>query len=119
VPKPTQPELQPSAVSATVPKVIGQYRWFICALLFFATTINYIDRQILSLLKEILDQRIGWTNTQFGLANSTFQFAYGIGLLGFGWLVDRFGTKLDTRSLLPGGPWRPQPTRWQAVSAAL
>ena len=71
----------------------GHYRWVICALLFFATTINYVDRQILSLLKEILDQKIGWTNEQFGLVNSVFQIAYGAGLLGFGWLVDRFGTK--------------------------
>jgi len=66
----------------------------VCALLFFATTINYIDRQILSLLKETLDQQIGWTNEQFGWVNSAFQFAYGIGLLGFGWFVDRFGTRL-------------------------
>src|SRR5437899_726132 len=73
---------------------IGKYRWVICALLFFATTINYIDRQILSLLKEILDKQIGWTNEQFGWVNSTFQLAYGIGLLGFGWFVDRFGTKI-------------------------
>ena len=74
--------------------VPGGYRWVICALLFFATTINYIDRQILSLIKEILDQQIGWTNQQFGWVNSAFQLAYGIGLLGFGWFVDRFGAKL-------------------------
>ena len=73
---------------------IGNYRWVICALLFFATTINYIDRQILSLLKEILDKQIGWTNEQFGWVNSAFQLAYGVGLLGFGWFVDRFGTKI-------------------------
>jgi len=70
------------------------FRWVVCALLFFATTINYIDRQILSLLKETLDQEIGWTNEQFGWVNSAFQFAYGIGLLGFGWFVDRFGTRI-------------------------
>src|SRR5690349_4482554 len=73
---------------------IGKYRWVICALLFFATTINYVDRQILSLIKEILDKEIGWTNEQFGWVNSAFQLAYGIGLLGFGWFVDRFGTKI-------------------------
>mgnify|MGYP003585841387 CR=1 FL=1 len=72
---------------------IGKYRWFICALLFFATTINYIDRQILSLLKPILDDQLKWTNEQFGLINSVFQAAYGIGLLWFGWFVDKFGTK--------------------------
>lgn len=70
------------------------YRWTICALLFFATTVNYIDRQILSLIKPILDEEIGWTNEEFGIVNSAFQGAYGIGLLLFGWFVDRFGTKI-------------------------
>src|SRR5439155_26211564 len=42
----------------------------------------------------ILDKQIGWTNEQFGWVNSTFQLAYGVGLLGFGWFVDRFGTKI-------------------------
>jgi len=72
---------------------ISNYRWFICALLFFATTINYIDRQILSLLKPILDDQLKWTNEEFGMINSIFQAAYGIGLLWFGWFVDKFGTK--------------------------
>jgi ACS family hexuronate transporter-like MFS transporter len=70
------------------------YRWVVCALLFFATSINYFDRQILSLLKEVLDKQIGWTNEQFGWVNAAFQLAYGVGLVGFGWFVDRFGTKL-------------------------
>jgi ACS family hexuronate transporter-like MFS transporter len=65
------------------------------ALLFFATTINYIDRSILSLIKpEYLDKELGWTNTQYGYVNSAFQFAYALGLLGFGWFIDRFGTKI-------------------------
>jgi len=83
-----------SAAAAPPAGPLGSYRWVICALLFFATTINYIDRQILSLLKEILDKQIGWTNEQFGWVNSAFQFAYGMGLLGFGWFVDRFGPKI-------------------------
>src|SRR5208282_4840630 len=70
------------------------YRWIICALLFFATTINYIDRSILSLLKETLDREIGWTNQQFGWVNSAFFLAYSAGLIFFGWFVDRFGTKV-------------------------
>ena len=73
---------------------IGRYRWVICALLFFATTINYIDRQILSLLKPLLDEQLKWTNEEFGLVNSAFQGAYGIGLLAFGWFIDRYGTKI-------------------------
>ena len=70
-----------------------QYRWVICSLLFLATTINYVDRQILSLLKPILDHQFGWTSTQFGEINSAFQGAYGVSLLIFGWLIDRYGTK--------------------------
>jgi ACS family hexuronate transporter-like MFS transporter len=92
--KATRAEVQPETADATTPRQLRNFRWVICSLLFFATTINYIDRQILSLLKEILDQQIGWSNEQFGWVNSVFQLAYGIGLLGFGWFVDRFGTKI-------------------------
>ena len=71
-----------------------RYRWVICSLLFFATTINYIDRQILSLIKEILDKQLGWDNKQFGMVNSAFQASYGISLFLFGWFIDKYGTKL-------------------------
>ncbi len=74
--------------------MVGKYRWTICALLFLATTINYIDRQILSLIKPILDEELNWSNEQFGLVNSAFQGAYAVGLLFFGWFVDRFGAKV-------------------------
>jgi ACS family hexuronate transporter-like MFS transporter len=73
---------------------LGRQRWLICALLFFATTINYIDRQILSLLKPILDTELHWTNAQFGQVNAAFQAAYALGLLGFGAFIDRFGTRV-------------------------
>jgi ACS family hexuronate transporter-like MFS transporter len=73
---------------------VGRYRWVVCALLFFATTINYIDRQILSLLKPILDNELQWTNEQFGFVNAAFQFAYAIGLLSFGAFIDKVGTKI-------------------------
>ncbi|BCU79447.1 MFS transporter [Luteolibacter sp. LG18] len=73
---------------------ISNYRWVICSLLYFATTINYIDRQILSLLKPMLDEQLGWTSTQFGAINSAFQASYGVSLLVFGWLIDKYGTKL-------------------------
>jgi MFS transporter, ACS family, hexuronate transporter len=72
----------------------GRYRWLVCALLFLATTINYVDRQILALLKPILDDQLGWTNQQFGLVNSAFQAAYAIGLLIFGVLIDRHGARV-------------------------
>jgi ACS family hexuronate transporter-like MFS transporter len=72
----------------------GHYRWLICGLLFFATTVNYIDRQILALLKPILDDELHWTNEQFGDVMALFQGAYAIGLLLFGKFIDRFGTKI-------------------------
>jgi ACS family hexuronate transporter-like MFS transporter len=73
---------------------LGRVRWTICALLFFATTINYIDRQILSLLKPMLDEQLGWTNAEFGVVNSVFQIFYAFGMLGFGWFIDKYGTKI-------------------------
>lgn len=76
------------------PTGVGRYRWTICALLFFATTVNYIDRQILSLLKPILDVELGWSNEQFGYVNAAFQAAYAVGLLLFGAFIDKVGTKI-------------------------
>jgi MFS transporter, ACS family, hexuronate transporter len=73
---------------------VSRVRWIICGLLFLATTINYIDRQILALIKELLDRELGWTNEQFGLVNSAFQGAYAVGLMLFGWFIDRYGTKI-------------------------
>src|SRR6187551_3706114 len=72
----------------------GRRRWFICFLLFLATTVNYLDRQILSLLKPILDNELHWTNAEFGEVNAAFQASYAVGLLLFGGFVDRFGTKI-------------------------
>ena len=59
---------------------LTRFRWFIVTLLFFATTINYIDRQILALLKPILDQELGWTNEEFGWVNSAFFGVYAVSL---------------------------------------
>ncbi len=73
---------------------VGRYRWLICLLLFVGTSINYIDRQILSLLKPILDDQLHWTNEEYGRVNAAFQASYAIGLLLFGPFVDRFGTKI-------------------------
>ena len=87
------PELPPTLDYATL-ATATRYRWVICALLFFATTINYVDRQILSLLKPILDGQLHWTDTQFGLLNSAFQASYGLSVIFFGWFVDRFGVKI-------------------------
>lgn len=72
---------------------IGKYRWTICALLFFATTINYLDRQVLSLLKPMLEEKFGWTNSQYANIASVFQFTYAISMLFAGRFIDKLGTK--------------------------
>jgi ACS family hexuronate transporter-like MFS transporter len=72
---------------------IGKYRWTICALLFFATTINYLDRQVLSLLQPRLEALFNWTNTDYANIASVFQFAYAISMLFAGRIIDRLGTK--------------------------
>jgi len=72
---------------------IGRFRWTICALLFFATTVNYLDRQVLSLLKPMLEEEFGWTNTQYANIASVFQFTYAISMLFAGRIIDKLGTK--------------------------
>jgi ACS family hexuronate transporter-like MFS transporter len=72
---------------------IGRYRWVVCALLFFATTINYMDRQILGILAGTLEREIGWTESAYGLIVMMFQAAYAVGLLVFGRVLDRIGTR--------------------------
>lgn len=79
------------------------YRWVICALLFFATTINYLDRQVLSLLQPLLSEKYSWSNLDYGYITSAFQIAYGIAVLFVGHIVDRIGVKKDTLGLLLSG----------------
>ncbi|UVO52427.1 MFS transporter [Sphingomonas sp. SUN019] len=80
----TNPALRPA----------GNVRWVICALLFFATTINYIDRQIIGILKPTLQGELGWSETDYGTIVFWFQAAYAIGLLACGPLIDRIGSRL-------------------------
>lgn len=75
-----------------IPKV-KNYRWIIVTLLFFATTINYIDRQIIGLLKPILEIEFNWTETDFAHIVMAFTAAYAVGLLLLGRLIDKIGTK--------------------------
>src|SRR5688572_25102278 len=72
---------------------VGRYRWAICALLFFVITINYIDRQVLGVLKPVIEEDLGWSEVDYGNIVSAFQFSYGIGLLVVGRLLDRVGTR--------------------------
>ncbi|MRX47055.1 MFS transporter [Pedobacter puniceum] len=72
---------------------IGKFRWTICSLLFFATTVNYLDRQVLSLLQPLLAEEFGWTNSDYANITAVFQFAYAISMLFAGRLIDKLGTK--------------------------
>ncbi|MGO4222849.1 MFS transporter [Lysobacter sp. TAF61] len=88
-----------SAASATATEAapagkVGMYRWRICALLLLATTINYIDRQVLGVLAPFLQDEIGWNEIQYGYIVTAFQAAYAIGLLCAGAIIDRLGTRV-------------------------
>jgi ACS family hexuronate transporter-like MFS transporter len=72
---------------------VGKYRWVICSLLFLATTVNYLDRQVLSLLHPMLEEEFNWTNTDYANITAAFQFIYAISMLFAGRIIDRLGTK--------------------------
>jgi len=88
------PMAAPLVSSQDVAVKIGHYRWTICALLFFATTMNYVDRQVLGLLAPDLQKSIGWNEIQYGYIVVAFQAAYAVGLLLMGRLMDRIGTRV-------------------------
>jgi MFS transporter, ACS family, aldohexuronate transporter len=73
---------------------MSNYRWKICFLLFFATTINYIDRQVLGLLAPFLQNELGWSEAEYGYIVTAFHSAYAIGLLLTGKWMDKVGVKL-------------------------
>lgn len=75
-------------------KPSGNYRYRILALLFAATTINYMDRSIMGVLGPTLMDRFNWTNADYGYINMAFKAAYAIGMLTMGGVIDRFGTKI-------------------------
>jgi MFS transporter, ACS family, hexuronate transporter len=81
-----------SGNSRSAPR-IGYFRWLICDLLFFATAISYIDRQVFSILAPELQTSIGWSEVEYGYIVMAFQTAYAIGLVGVGSLMDRLGTR--------------------------
>ncbi len=73
---------------------VGNYRWIICALLFFATTINYIDRQVIGLLKPTLEVEFNWTEVDYGYIVMVFAAMYALGYVLFGTFIDKVGTKV-------------------------
>jgi ACS family hexuronate transporter-like MFS transporter len=83
-----------AAAAGEVVAHVGRRRWLICALLFFAATINYVDRQVIGILKPTLQTEFGWTEVAYGWIVFSFQTAYAIGLLAVGRLMDKVGTKI-------------------------
>ena len=81
------------ATADILPKPKGRIRWIICALLFFAVVLSYIDRLVLGVLKPDLTIQYGWTNSGYGDVTGYFQIFYGVGFLAFGWLIDRIGPR--------------------------
>ena len=81
-------------VTTLPPMKTGRYRWSIVALLFFATTVNYIDRTMLGLLAPSLQKELSWNENDYGNIVTAFQLAYALGFLMMGWLIDKFGPKI-------------------------
>jgi MFS transporter, ACS family, hexuronate transporter len=75
-------------------QAIGKYRWTICSMVFFATTINYLDRAVISLLKSDLTKEFHWSESDYSDLVIAFQICYGLGMLGVGRIIDKIGTKL-------------------------
>ncbi len=74
-------------------QIVKNYRWTICALVFFATTVNYLDRQVISLLKSVLSEDLHWDDGDYANIEIAFKLAYSIGMLGAGRVIDMLGTK--------------------------
>jgi ACS family hexuronate transporter-like MFS transporter len=75
-------------------QAIGKYRWTICGLVFFATTINYLDRAVISLLKETFTEQLHWNDKDYANVEIAFKIAYAVGLLLAGRVIDRLGSKI-------------------------
>jgi ACS family hexuronate transporter-like MFS transporter len=88
----TEAQAPSVAIAAPVERV-GRYRWTICALLFFATTINYVDRQVIGILKPSLQEQFHWSEIDYSNIVLAFQAAYAIGLLSVGRLIDWLGVR--------------------------
>ncbi len=89
----TSAQASAGTVQSALVRAAGHYRWIVCALLFFAATINYVDRQVLALLKQSLQSEIKWTEIEYGHLIFTFQLAYAIALLFAGKVMDWLGTR--------------------------
>ncbi len=88
------PSLAPADAAAAETDRIGRFRWVICALLFAATTINYIDRQVIGILKPTLQSELGWSEIDYGNIVFWFQVAYAMGYLFAGRVMDKIGVRI-------------------------
>src|SRR5256714_4618028 len=88
------PTSRTGSAAAPVSARAGHFRWTICGLLFLAATINYVDRQVIGLLKPTLQQQFGWSEIDYADIVFAFQLAYAIGFVFAGRMIDRLGTKL-------------------------
>ena len=82
-----------SAADAAIAGRASAFRWVICALLFAATAINYVDRQIIGVLKPVLQKEYGWDEIAYGDIVFWFQAAYAVGYIGFGRIIDKIGAR--------------------------
>jgi ACS family hexuronate transporter-like MFS transporter len=98
-----------SSTVATPSRNVGRYRWVICALLFFCSTINYVDRQALSVLKTTLQDALGWTDVDYGWITFAFTVAYAAFPSLIGRVIDRYGVKTSLAAAL---------ILWSAMAAA-
>lgn len=88
----------PASPSPARPAGVGQYRWIICGLLFFSTTFNYLDRQVISYLKIFFcasteQGGFGWSNSDFAYLTSAFTAFYAVMTVAAGWMIDRIGAR--------------------------
>jgi len=79
---------------------LGRVRWTVCAMLFVATSINYMDQQVIAILKPTLEHSIGMTEVGYGYIVDAFQVAYAIGLLAAGRLIDKLGTRVGYKLVM-------------------
>src|SRR5712671_1336931 len=91
--RPGEVETAVRGTSVGVAGAIGRFRWVICSLLLFGATKNYMDRQVLGVLKTTLQHDLGWNEIDYSNVVFAFQFAYAVGMLGIGRLIDRLGTR--------------------------
>ena len=84
----------PALAAAEAPPPAGRMRWVVCAVIFAAVVLSYVDRQVISVLKPMLQHRYGWSETGYGDMVFWFQAVYGVGYLAFGRLVDRLGERI-------------------------